>query len=334
MRNLTTVRNELVVGWFLLIALLISGVGLVLRPRTKSLIASHELHFELPHGSGLEPGLPVLVQGIPIGEVDEVELTPRNTVYVSFHVLPHYVSNLRRDGRVEVVPPPLLGKPSVEVIPGVASEPTQSGQVLPASVRLGLLEEVKGELQGVVAQVTTLSASATHTLRALNEILARIERAEGIAGQLVSDPGLADDARETLASVRRAAARVETQGIDAALETLESTQQLVEGLAAKDGRLQTLMTDLDQAVIDLRQAVAGAKVEETVATLRRTAESFSSAATGLSQESRPLSKDLREAMRAMREASQAFRVLSDELARQPESVIWGRSPSAGPGLRR
>lgn len=334
MQNLSTVRNELVVGWFLLIALLLSGTALVLRPRTKSLIASHELHFELAHGQGLEPGLPVLVQGIPIGELEEVELTPRNTVYVSFHVLPQYVPNLRRDARVEVVPPPLLGKPSVEVHPGLAAEPSESGQLLKASVRLGLLEEVKGELKGVVAEVSTLSASATKTLRELNAILERIERGEGIAGQLVSDPGLADDARETLASVRRAAERVETQGIDEALATLESTKELVEGLAHKDGSLQTLLRDLDQAVIDLRQAVAGAKVEETVATLRRTADSFASAATDLGQEARPLTKDLREALRAMREASQAFRVLSDELARQPESVIWGRKPTASPGLRR
>lgn len=330
-------RHELAVGWFLLGAFLIVGVGLVLRPRTQSLIASHTLSFELAHGEGIEPGLPVLIHGIPIGELEEVELTRENRVLASFHVLPAYVENVRADAVIVIVPPPLLGKPSVELRPGRSKEGSRSGQVLPASVELGLLAEVKGELTGVVAQVTTLNALATETLTELNVVLRRIERGEGVAGQLISDPGLAEDTRETMASVRRAAKRIETTGLDQALATLETTQELVEGLAAKEGRLQSLLRGLDEAVVDLRSAIKSAKVEETVSTLRRAADSFALTAQQLgeaSSEARPISKDLREAMRAMRDASKAFRVLSDELSRQPDSVIWGKSPGQSPGLRR
>lgn len=337
MQNLSSVRHELAVGWFLLGAFLIVGVGLVLRPRTQALIATHSLEFELAQGLGLEPGLPVLIHGIPIGELDEVELTAENRVAVSFHVLPRYVENVRADATVVVVPPPLIGQPTISLLPGRSESPSHPGQVLPAKVDPGLLLEVKDELQGVVAQVTSLNALATESLSELNVILRRIERAEGVAGQLVSDPGLAEDARETMASVRRAAKRVETTGLDRALETLETTQELVEGLADKDGRLQSLLRGLDEAVVDLRAALESAKVDETVATLRRAADSFALTATQLgeaSTEARPISKDLREAMRAMRDASKAFRVLSDELARQPDSVIWGKSAAPSPGLRR
>lgn len=312
-------------------------MSLVLRPRTQDLIATHTLHFELVEGQGLEPGLPVMVHGIRIGELDEVELTPKNRVAASFHVLPRYVKNIRADATIVLVPPPFLGKPTVEVLPGTSKVPSRRGQVLPARVQLGLLDEVKGDVKGVVAQVTSLTAVATETLTELNKILRRIEAGEGVAGQLVSDQGLAEDARETMASVRRAAHRIETQGIDQALKTLETTQELVDGLAAKDGRLQSLLKGLDEAVVDLRAALKGAHVEETIATLRRTADSFAKTAEQLGQatsEARPISKDLREAMRAMRDASKAFRVLSDELARQPNSVIWGRDPVPSPGIRR
>lgn len=330
-------RHELAVGWFLLGAFLLVGVGLVLRPRTQALIATHTLSFELAQGQGLEPGLPVLIHGIPIGELDEVELTPANRVAVSFHVLPEYVENVRADAAIVIVPPPLLGQPTISLRPGRSESPSRRGQVLPASVELGLLAEVKGELSGVVAQVSSLNALATESLTELNVVLRRIEQGQGVAGQLVSDPGLAEDARETLASVRRAAKRIETTGLDRALETLETTQELVEGLADKDGRLQSLLRGLDEAVVDLRSAIKSAKVDETVSTLRRAADSFALTAQQLgkaSSEARPISKDLREAMRAMRDASKAFRVLSDELARQPDSVIWGKSAAPGPGLRR
>ena len=93
-------------------------------------------------------------------------------------------------------------------------------------------------------------------------------------------------------------------------------------------------TGLDQTVSELREAIQQAKVGETTATLRETADSFAKTADELGKETQPLTRDARRMLAALEEASQAMQKLSEELSRQPNSVIWGRKPEASPGLRR
>lgn len=335
--RLSSIRHELAVGWFILIACLVSGVGLVLRPRTKSLIAGHTLKFTLAHGQGLQEGSPVFVQGIPVGEIDAVELTSENKVVVTCHIHDEFAPNIRRDAHVTVIPPPLLGTTRVEISPGTAPEPAKPGAELSVVKQPSFLEKldrVEERADSVIARVDSFVLTAMGTLDRFRDMVDRVDRGKGLAGQLIHDPAMAEDVKETLASVRKASERIQGEGIDESLATLKKAQSAIDSVQAEDGRVQTLLAELNLAVKDLRAAVRDAKVGETAATLRTTADTFGKAADELSAQARPLTKEARQALNALLEASRAMRKLSDELARQPDSVIWGRRREAGPGVRR
>ncbi|MGE0709484.1 MAG: MlaD family protein [Planctomycetota bacterium] len=335
--RLSSIRHELLVGWFILAALLISGVALIIRPRTQGLMDRHVLSFSVEHGQGLQSGSPVLVQGIQVGEIDQIVLTPDNKVEVTCHIRGQYAPNIRKDATVTVVQPPILGNTRVEIDPGVAAEPFQPGKPLPVRQEptfLDKLSRVEVRVDGVIAQVTSFVDSAVGTLNRFGEMVDRIDRSEGITGQLVNDKQMAEDLKESMASLRRMAERIEKEAVPETVQTVKDSQALVRSLQQEDGRLQTLLADLDATVKQLQDALREAKVGETAATVRRTADTFASAATELRADTRPLTRETRQMLQALQDASRAMKKLSDELARQPDAVIWGRRPDASPGVRR
>lgn len=344
MQRLATVKNELYVGVFLLGVLLLSGVALVLRPRTKSLLGVHNLTFTVEHGQGLQSGSPVLVQGIQVGEIEVVELTPDNKVRVICGITNQFRENIREDAAATVIPPALLGTTTVEIYPGVSKEPFPEEEELPVRKQESFVEKlqnVERRVDVVIERVDTFVAKAVGTLDEFRKMVDRIDKSEGIAGELIHDKGMAEDAKETMASLRSLATRLEQKAVPEvestltrAQEVLDESRALAQDLRRDDGRMQQLLVNLDQTVRELREAIAQAKVGETTATLRETADSFAKTASELGQETRPLTRDARRMLAALQQASEAMQKLSQELARQPNSVIWGREPEASPGLRR
>jgi ABC-type transporter Mla subunit MlaD len=337
--RLSTVRNELFVGWFILAALLVCGVALILRPRTQNLMASrHELHFTVDNGQGLRPGAFVLVQGIRVGEIDNVELTPDNKVSVTCYISAAYAQNIRTDARVTVVQPPLgLGQTRVEIDPGKAPSSATQGARLPVTNEptfLDKLNQVEGRVDTVIARVDSFVNAAVGTLDKFRDMVDRIDKSKGLAGQFIHDEGMSNDLRQTMSSMRRVAERIEKEAVDETVRTLKRGQELMDSLRDEEGKFQTLLASLNKATTELQTALSKAKVGDTTATLRATADTLAKAVSKLSEETSPLTRDTRRTLAALHETSRAMKKLSDELARQPQSVIWGRKPESSPGLRR
>jgi hypothetical protein len=82
-RRSTVVRQEVAVGAFLVAAVGLVAVGAVLKTRERGFIGATTFRFSAAHGSGLQPGAPVLVQGVQVGEVSDIRLTPDNRVAVT-----------------------------------------------------------------------------------------------------------------------------------------------------------------------------------------------------------------------------------------------------------
>jgi ABC-type transporter Mla subunit MlaD len=342
--RLSVMKNQLLVGWFALGAIILGAVGLSWRARSTGLIDAHPISFVVDHGQGLQPGGAVLVHGVLVGQVADLALTEERRVRVTCLIAPRYAGHIRTDATATVVVPPLLGASKVEIQPGEAPATVLSGgEIAVGEVRsfLDKFGELEAKMNGVVARVDTFAVQATETLAKVGDVFEQFSSSEGLSAQLLHDPELAKQIRTTLDDVAVVTSRLRTEGLDDAMVALEEARNFLSQLRDEEGEHMALVRDLRAAVKRVDEALERADLPGTTAQVREASEKLGASAEALGSASGqmgdqvdPLSEQLAETLAAFRAASEAFGRLSEELERQPNSVIFGKQPGESPGLRR
>lgn len=266
----TVVRQELAVGAFLCAAAVLVGVAGFMKTRERGLIGGAAFRFTADSGSGLQPGAPVLMQGIQVGEVADIQLTPENRVMVTCQLTPRFAKSVRQDAVARIVEPPLLGSTKVEVTPGQQEDPITSGQELKGAHQESItsqLSELQGRVDEVVDKVDSFVTQANTTMGAIDRVIARVDKGEGLLGRLLTDQQLADDAGLIASRLARVTRQIdEGEGVvgmalrDAGLAgDLRSAASTIASIASRadagEGTLGKLLRD-------------DALAEETTALLR------------------------------------------------------------------
>lgn len=206
MMRSTIARHEVAVGSFLVVAVVVMALGAVLKTRERGLIGSRTFSVVVDHGSGLQAGAPVLVRGIQVGEVSDIQLTDDDRVRVTCQVAPRYAGRIRADATATVVEPALLGSTKVELVPGSGEPLKSSGQEVTAGRKEGSLAEqiktLQGRVDGVVGQVERFVESANRTLDGVQRVVTGIDQGQGLAARLVHDEALANDVQAALSRAR------------------------------------------------------------------------------------------------------------------------------------
>ena len=277
MSRSTIVKHELTVGLFIAVALAVGGVGFAIKSREKGLLDTRNYTFTVPDGAGLQAGSPVLMQGIQIGSIRDITLTPDNDVRVTCSIVPRYARNLRTDAKATVVEPPVIGNTKVELTPGDASALASPGQELGTLDQPGLFEKVKElqtKVEDVIDKVDTFMARANETMDAVDSITNKIDAGEGLAAMLLNDPQLAQDTRDAVASVSSIlhdidqgdgpiAMAIHDEELAADVrDTIADVGEVVDEVKEGNGSLGRLLTDpqlVDEAtglIQDARGAIA------------------------------------------------------------------------------
>ncbi|HEY6930904.1 MAG TPA: MlaD family protein [Thermoanaerobaculia bacterium] len=167
----------------------------------------YETRFD--SAEGVVPGNPVRLNGVTVGSVLEVILTPDpadRTVRVVYDVDRRAAPRLRKGTRASIKTIGLLGDKYIDLAGGTAEEPeVEVGGQIPAAPGAGIekLLEGSGDL------VTDLSAIA----RSLKNILGRTEQGKGFLGALTTDSEeserLGNSLNATLASLTAVIRKVE-----------------------------------------------------------------------------------------------------------------------------
>jgi phospholipid/cholesterol/gamma-HCH transport system substrate-binding protein len=211
----THVGRRFRVGLVVLIALVAIMSGIFMVGRRANLFKKkfpYETRFE--SASGLVAGNPVRLNGVTVGNVIEVVLSPDpadRTVRVVYDVDRRAAPRLRKGTRASIKTIGLLGDKYVDLEGGTAEEPEIAiGGSIPAAPGTGIekLLEGSGDL------LTDLSSIA----RSLKNILGRTEQGKGFLGALTSDSPessrLGNDFHSTLASLNSILKKVDNgQGL-------------------------------------------------------------------------------------------------------------------------
>ncbi|MFY9824281.1 MAG: MlaD family protein [Thermoanaerobaculia bacterium] len=245
--------REVRVGLLILAALAVLAVAIFLLGQKNSLFSSKNHYYvELSSVSGLKPGNPVQLNGVDVGTVERVELPVnpwRGMIRVWIRVESRYGSRIRGPQGMQALVPGqtpsvariktlgLLGdkfidlssgSPGYEVIPDGAPIPAAQATNVDALLASG---------EDVMGNVVAISSS-------LNKVLARIERGEGLLGELTSDSESSRSLRASLLGTSEALQRVANK-IDTGqgpLPRLLNDRALADQLGQSMDRLQALLT--------------------------------------------------------------------------------------------
>lgn len=241
-------RRRLKVGLFTgaLIALL--GASVLLLGQKERLFTRHVRYSaRFVHVSGLVPGAPVQLDGVVVGDVDKVALAgdpAQREIAVSFRVDARVAPRLRADSRVRIRSLGLLGDRFLDVSSGSPGEPAILPGAEVASLEATDVSAVLSQGGDVVTNVLAISTS-------LRRVLERMERGEGVLGELMQHP---ETGRTLIAKLTA---------------VLEQTNGLLHDLRRGESVFGRLLSDPElgaQLVGDLAGfAKAGRKVSEALA---------------------------------------------------------------------
>jgi phospholipid/cholesterol/gamma-HCH transport system substrate-binding protein len=247
--------REIRVGLVILAAILILGTGIFMIGSKRNLFSPKSRYYvEFSSVSGLKPGSPVQLDGVNVGTIEKVLLPedPRKkTIRVWLRIESDFSARLRFPADPKALLPDqipsrariktigLLGDKYIDVNSGSAAYPPipEEGEIRAAQPT---------NVDALIASGEDVMGNVVVITHSLNTILGRMERGEGILGQLTSDTPDGRRLQGSLVgaaeSLQRIALKVETgPGL---LPRLLNDRALGDQLAQSLGRVQGL---LDQA---------------------------------------------------------------------------------------
>ncbi|WP_418317112.1 MlaD family protein [Piscinibacter sakaiensis] len=227
-KPLKVTRANEIVGLFILLAVAIGIAGLVLGPQTQRwFTTTRTIAIQLPpEGSlGLRRGGEVQILGSVVGSVDDIFVTDAGEMEARVSIQGDFIRFVRSDSRAIISKPLGIGDAEIEITRGTGEPLPPVGAVLQgaadkaptammeetlAVVREEALPTIR-ELRGAVAEFTKLAADLrgqqagiAQALNHVNRVGAQLERGDGLAAMLISDPKPAAELRAALPKLNRA----------------------------------------------------------------------------------------------------------------------------------
>ena len=182
--------------------------------------ASNTYRIMFPSAAGLLEDNPVQLNGVTVGKVDRILLSERpdsEMLEVRISVERRYANRLRRDSLARIKTLGLLGDKYVEITSGSPDALLiNPGEEIPAALPT--------DVDDLIASGADVVDHVVSTAQSLSTILARMERGEGLLGELV-------------------ASREDQRITDTVIHTLESIDRLTTKVEAGEGVLGRLLTD-------------------------------------------------------------------------------------------
>jgi phospholipid/cholesterol/gamma-HCH transport system substrate-binding protein len=244
-------RDEVLVGLVVTAAIVVTVLGSLWLARG-GLSKGYPLYAKFPWGAGLKQGQPVLLVGVNVGYVDQVELRQNGTLITTLRIQNDY--QVPVTSRATVVPNGIFGDMAVAVTP---SRPD------PRSFKPGDTIPIGPSTPGI-AQLTSKADSIARSINAVTSALEREMVASGgirdmrntiaATNRLVSEFAAiaSEQSRQlsaTMTSLRRATGAIDPAKVDSTLRNFTVASSNMAEMSAQlketSGKLDAIIAKVD-----------------------------------------------------------------------------------------
>lgn len=240
-------RDEVLVGLVITVAVIVVVIGSLWLARG-GLSKGYPLYVKFPWGAGLKQGQPVLLVGVNVGYVDEVELHQDGILVTTLRIVKSYQVPLT--SKAAVVPNGIFGDQAIAITPSRPDPRSfKPGDTIPIGPSTPGIAEITSQADSVMKSVNTITTAlqtemvASGGIRDLRNTIAATNR-------LVNDFATiaAEQSRQlsaTMTSLRRATAAIDSAKVDS---TVKNFRTASANLAEISGQLKETSGKLDAIV--------------------------------------------------------------------------------------
>lgn len=276
---------------------------------------------------GLDIGAPMVFQGVRVGTVTDVRLvfnteTRHVVIPVTAAIEPEwFVVQGPRDVKGRNIP--LLIKQGLRA--QLATQSLLTGKLL---VSLDIRPDTPAELRGhdkSMAEIPTIPSAMEQLQANVQTLLNKFEK--------LPLQELTEQLQTLLRDAAQAVSGLDTKTVTAeTIHTLRDAQSLFGDLQNRIDILTpptvSTVKNADQVLTDARKVLAD--LRPLIADGQRAAESANrlmTNANGVIEPGSPLNRELVRALSELSNAARSIRVLTDDLARNPNSILVGKTPA-------
>jgi phospholipid/cholesterol/gamma-HCH transport system substrate-binding protein len=227
-------RDEVLVGIVATVALVLGVLGSLMLARG-GIAPGYPVYSVFEWGAGLRPGQPVLLSGVSVGYVADVEFRREGTLLVTMRINKKY--QVPRNAIARIVPNGVFGDMMVTVNPEgpLTLADFAIGDTIPAgppSVQIG---DVLARVDSIGADVQALTAELNRDLvqdGGLRELRATVHNANRFLAQLTTIAAVqSEELSRTQAAVRRVVSAVDSASVDSTVKALSGAATAMGALA-------------------------------------------------------------------------------------------------------
>lgn len=244
-------RDEVLVGLLLIIATVVGFSGTIWLARG-GLASGYPVYARFPWGAGLKSGQPVLLAGVNVGFVQQVELIPDGTLAVTLEIKNEY--QIPRGSTAAVQPNGIFGDQLIALTPqrGVtdyhaAGDTLAAGKGSPTTADLlAAGDSIATDVEGITAAVRRefVDGGGIAELRRASADLAVLIRELGTIARTQSE-----ELSRTQQLLRRTLAAVDSIAVDSTVRNVQRTSaslaQLSEDLTVTQQQVRSVVSKLD-----------------------------------------------------------------------------------------
>ena len=235
--------SDLRVGMLVLVGLFVIAVAIFYVTGAGTLAPKYRLLTYLPEVEGLKIGAPVRLDGVEVGNVDAIRMTPRpaagefdrsRNIEVVLRVEKRYQDEIRTDSDARLITEGLLGNRYVSIQRGF------TGKALAADAELRGREEAA--IKNIVERGADLVQNLNETSKQVREIVEAVKGARGTLGKILYDQEAYNRLNGALARFEQIA--IDVQAGKGSLGKLVVSEELYQKVNSAAGRFETVLADV------------------------------------------------------------------------------------------
>jgi len=244
-------RDEVLVGLVITVAVIVTVLGSLWLARG-GLSKGYPLYAKFPWGAGLKQGQPVLLVGVNVGYVDQVDLHQDGILVTTLRIQNHY--KVPVTSKAAVVPNGIFGDQAVALTPSRPDPRSfKDGDTVPIGPSTPGIAELTSKADSVMRSVNAVTSALEHEMVAAGGIR-DLRSTITATNRLVTDfAAIADEQSRqlsaTMTSLRRATGAIDPAKVDSTVKNFRTASANLAETSAQlketSGKLDAILAKVD-----------------------------------------------------------------------------------------